>query len=345
MNDQDSESANRPDSPPPAVQDAAPVYADPPADAPGWTCASPPPVESRGISPMISIAIDFAVGFGCLIALVFLLGFAILVFHGHGLVPIATTFLALAAMVRAVWSRKNPWVEGLFLALGAATPVIIIALVAHGHLLGVARLTLALAAVFGAGAQTTRFLRTKRMPLAGAAVTALIVVVLIATKYIPMPSLPSPGLHTMDTPAPPIHFVMLDNATPVSLDSLRGRVVVLDFWGSWCAPCMAEMPAILKLHRRYQFDPGVVFFAVNPGWHGDTPDKIRAAVAREHMDIPVALDNDGAFRSLNITGLPMLVVIDGRGHIRMENEGYNSIQDLEGDLSSQIRQLQGIGAQ
>jgi thiol-disulfide isomerase/thioredoxin len=343
MYGQDSEGANPPEPPPPPVQDAAPVDTDAPSDASGWTSAPPPAVEPRRIRPIASIAIDFAVGLGSFVAALFLVGLVVFLFHAHDAVPIAAAFLAVAAMVRAIWSRKNPWIEGLFLALGAAIPVVIIALVAHGHPLRVIEFILSLAVVFGAGAQTTRFLKTKRKPLAGATIAALLVVVFIATKYAPLPSLPSPGLRTMDMPAPPIHFVTLDNATPVSLDSLRGRVVVLDFWGSWCAPCMEEMPEILKLHRRYRDDPGVVFFAVNPGWNSDTPDKVRAAVAKEHMDIPVALDNDGACTSLNITGLPMLVVIDGRGHIRMEDEGYSATQDLDGDLSSEIRQLKGSG--
>lgn len=345
MDEQDPETTNPADSPPlPAQDDAAPVDAPASADAPASTPAPPPSPAATGISPLASMAIDVAVGFASLIPLLFLVGLAILLSRGHALVPVVVAFLVVVAMVRAIWSRKNPWLEGLCLALGTAAPFIILALALRGNILRAAGLAVLVAVVFGIGAQTTRFLKTKRKPLAGAVLAALIVAVILVTKYVPTSSLFSPGLRTMDTPAPPIHLVMLDDASPVSLDSLRGRVVVLDFWATWCGPCKEEMPEILKVRRQYQADPNVVFFAVNSGWDDDTPDKIRAAIAKERWDIPVALDNDGADRSLHIAGLPTLVVIDGRGHIRMENEGYGSAQDLEGDLSREIRKLQGNGA-
>jgi thiol-disulfide isomerase/thioredoxin len=284
---------------------------------------------------------------GALIPLVFVLGIVV-VLHvsGHAtlaaLLPVAAVFFAVVAMVRAIWSRMNPWLEGFFISLGASMPVVVIAVVGHGRPLRVAAFVFALAAVCGAGAQTTRFLKTGRAPFAGATVAAFIVLIVIATKYTPMPSLLSPGLRTMDTPAPSLTLAMLDGQ-PVTLDSLKGRVVVLDFWATWCEPCMAEMPSVLKVHRRYQANNSVVFFAVNPGWEDDTADKIRTTARQKHIDIPIAFDPSAA-RTFNVKGLPTLIVIDRRGHIRMENYGYGVTEDLDGELSGQIDQALANGA-
>lgn len=355
MSDQEWEAANL--NPPPQPETVNPTPLPPPdpqyipetygqayanADAP-----LPPPLSpTRGLHPAASLAIDFAIGFGALIPLFLILGFIVILLRlgGHNplssLLPVAAVFFAGIGMIPAFWSRMNPWLDGLLISLGASSPLIVLALLAHGRPLRMAGFFVVLFFVCGVGAQAARLLKAGRAPLAGAMAVAFLVAVVVATKYTPIPSLSSPGLQTMDKPAPAAQFVMLDGSGPVSLDSLRGRVVVLDFWGSWCGPCMAEMPSVLKVHRQFQADKEVAFLAVNSGWHDDTPDAIRSAVAKRHMDIPVALDSSGAYRNLAVSMLPTLIVIDRRGHIRMENVGYSPEEDLAGELSGQIRKLE-----
>lgn len=287
---------------------------------------------------LTSIAVDFTVGFGCLF-LLGVLAVLTLLLHLDSFVPLAAVLFFLAAAVRSVWSRVNPWIEGLAVSLGASTPLALFGLAITSHPLRLLETVVGLALVCGAGAQTTWFVRTRRWGHAAVTVLALVPVVVFATRNLPIPKLPSPGLRTMDTPAPAVTLAMLNNPSPFTLGSLKGRVVVLDFWGTWCEPCMAEMPSVLKVHRRYQSNKDVVFLAVNPGWHDDTPDKIRTTVEQKHMDIPIALDNTGATKSLDVAALPTLIVIDRNGNIRMRNTGYSVTENLEDDLSGQIDQL------
>ncbi len=287
---------------------------------------------------LTSVAVDFTVGFGCL----FLLGVLCvltLFLHIDSFVPLAAALFFLVAAVRSVWSKVNPWLEGLAVSLGASTPLALFGLAITSHTLRLLGSVAGLAVVCGAGAQTTWFVRTRQWVLAGATIVALIPVVIFATRHLPVPKLPSPGLRTMDAPAPPVTLAMLNSSAPFTLGSLRGHVVVLDFWGTWCEPCMAEMPSVLKVHRRYQSNKDVVFLAVNPGWHDDTPDKIRTTVQQKHIDMPIALDNTGAAKTLDVAALPTLMVIDRNGHIRMRNTGYSATENLEDELSGQIDQL------
>lgn len=287
---------------------------------------------------LTSVAVDFTVGFGALFLLGVLYVIA-LVLHVDAFVLLAAGLFFVVAGVRAFWSRLNPWLEGLVVSLGASVPVGLFGFAISSHPLRLGATVLGVAVVCGAGAQTTRFLRTRRNLFAAVTVAALVPVVIFGSKHIPMPTLPSPGLRTMDTPAPPFTLAMLDNPAPFTLASLKGRVVVLDFWGTWCEPCMAEMPSVLKVHRAYQSNKDVIFLAVNPGWHDDTPDKIRIAVQQKHIDMPIALDNTGATKSLQVAALPTLMVIDRDGHIRMRNTGYSVTENLEDELSGQIDQL------
>jgi thiol-disulfide isomerase/thioredoxin len=59
---------------------------------------------------------------------------------------------------------------------------------------------------------------------------------------------PPPDPIRTGQPAPPFELARLDGSGTVSLESLRGRVVLLNFWATWCAPCEAEMPAMERLH-------------------------------------------------------------------------------------------------
>jgi thiol-disulfide isomerase/thioredoxin len=240
-------------------------------------------------------------------------------------------------MVRSIWSKLNPWIEGIAMSLGAFFPLALVAVAFQGRILMVLAYGVTLALICGSGAQVERFLRRRQWAGSAATAAALVVILVAAKHVIPRVGF-TPGQRTMNEPAPRFTVAMLDG-TPVTLDSLKGRVVVMDFWGTWCGPCLAEMPAIQKVHRTFASNSNVVFLAVNAGWHGDSADTVRSFVERRHLDVPVALDPDGATRQLKVDALPTLVLIDRQGRIRLEEAGFDMDEPLESNLTGQIQRL------
>jgi len=99
----------------------------------------------------------------------------------------------------------------------------------------------------------------------------------------------------------------------VTLSELRGKVVIVNLWASWCPPCRAEMPAIEKVYRANK-DQGLVVLGVNTTFQ----DSEAEAFVREFgLSFPITLDRDGAVsRRYQLHGLPSTFFIDRRGVIR-----------------------------
>jgi len=321
-----------------AVETAAIIDPGATAEAAARAEAAATAEADRIVARMIGLVLDLAVGFGTLVV-AGILAVLCLVLKLHIIPPLVAGLFFVAALVRSIGSRTNPWTEGFAIAMGAVFPSMLIAVVAaRSGSLSLWGAALALPLVCGAGAQTQRFWK-RRLPLASVAtVVVLVSILFLAGKYVaPRLALPL-GTRTMNRPAPEFTLTRLDG-TRVTPDSLQGHVVLLDFWGTWCAPCLAEMPKIVNLHRQFASNQDVIFLAVNSGWQGDTPDVVRTFVQRKHLDIPVALDPENATGKLKIDGLPTLILIDRQGHIRLEQTGYNDGEPLETELTTQIEAL------
>ena len=98
------------------------------------------------------------------------------------------------------------------------------------------------------------------------------------------------------------------NGGPVKLADLRGKVVLLDFWGYWCGPCVASMPALMKLYDDYK-DKGLVIIAV----HDDSLDSAQAL--RGKLDI-VRRETWPGWNGRNLP--PFLIALDGGGPTRIK---------------------------
>ena len=99
------------------------------------------------------------------------------------------------------------------------------------------------------------------------------------------------------------------------LSDLRGRVVVLNIWASWCPPCRAEMPALQVLHEQ-RAGQGVVVLGINSTVQ-DSEQAARDFAAEYGLTFPIALDRDGeATRLYQVRALPSTFFIDRQGIIR-----------------------------
>ncbi|MGH7775298.1 MAG: redoxin domain-containing protein [Candidatus Binatia bacterium] len=115
-----------------------------------------------------------------------------------------------------------------------------------------------------------------------------------------------------DQPTAP-DFTLRDvQGNSVSLRDLRGRVVFLNFWATWCPPCRIEMPSMERLYRRLR-DRGLVMLAVD---RGETRKQVATFMKDFQLSFPALLDVDGTVSSLyRVSALPTTYLIDRRGKI------------------------------
>jgi len=107
----------------------------------------------------------------------------------------------------------------------------------------------------------------------------------------------------------------------ISLDDLKGKVVLLDFWGTWCPPCVASVPALRDLNKRFSKSENFVLLGISSD--GDE-DKWREFIGREKMVWPQFLDRQHAVqRAFNVRAFPTYIVLDHEGIIRYRSSGLS----------------------
>jgi thiol-disulfide isomerase/thioredoxin len=123
----------------------------------------------------------------------------------------------------------------------------------------------------------------------------------------------------------------------LTLGDLHGKVVLLDFWGSWCGPCRAAIPSIAKIYRKYVGQPFVLIGvavgeASRAGWANYIDQ--HAMPWRHYLDSPPILN-----RRFNVHTVPTYILIDGEGIVRDRQTGWN-----EGVADAAIRKaLKALG--
>lgn len=139
-----------------------------------------------------------------------------------------------------------------------------------------------------------------------------------------------------NTPAPDFELVSLEGDT-VQLSKLRGKVVVLDFWASWCMPCIASFPGMQKAVEKYENDSSVVFLFVNLDGK-EAKDKSRKNIEEKGYGFNVLLDSKNQTGpAYSIHGIPVKFVIDQEGVIRFRKGSFepNTKDEVE-ELSIMI---------
>lgn len=125
------------------------------------------------------------------------------------------------------------------------------------------------------------------------------------------------GQVEMGRPAPKFTLESL-KGPGLSLESFKGKVVLLNFWATWCVPCRKEMPDLEKAYKENKKE-GFVVIGVNVL---QTADKIRGYIREEKITFPIALDPDGKIMKLYKVGaLPYSVLIDRKGNLKYKHVG------------------------
>jgi peroxiredoxin len=126
-------------------------------------------------------------------------------------------------------------------------------------------------------------------------------------------------------PAPDIELKTLEGKT-VKLSALKGRVVVIDFWATWCAPCVKMVPQLNAWHRK-----GAVVVAIAE----DEEPAVREFADETKPEYSIVLDPaQDALRKYQVQGLPMTAIIDKKGVIRFAEAGASELDKVEKTLAS-----------
>ncbi|HEY7487939.1 MAG TPA: TlpA disulfide reductase family protein [Streptosporangiaceae bacterium] len=131
--------------------------------------------------------------------------------------------------------------------------------------------------------------------------------------------------------APQARGTTLDGAA-LDLANLRGKVVVVNFWASWCAPCRGEAPALEQVYRENKAK-GVEFVGIDIK---DDPEPAKAFARKFKVEYPSIVDQDGqvtlAFRDVPPNAVPSTLVLDREGRIAARVIGATTYTKLSGLL-------------
>ncbi len=120
----------------------------------------------------------------------------------------------------------------------------------------------------------------------------------------------------------------------VSLEGLKGQVVMINFWASWCGPCRQEMPLLDQMYKRYS-PLGFTLLGVNVEANIKDAEKLLASVP---VSFPVLFDQENTVSKLyDVNAMPSTVFIDRKGNVRYLHRGYKTGD--EGEYLNQIRAL------
>lgn len=134
-----------------------------------------------------------------------------------------------------------------------------------------------------------------------------------------------------------LDFTLADiQGKKVTLSGLKGKVVLVEFWATWCPPCRDSVPEMNKLYNKFRsrnFE--LLAIAVDRG--GDVPSVLGTFVKENEITYPVLVDDDKASSSFGVTNIPVIFIIDKHGNAVKKQIGF--MPDLSENLSKEIEAL------
>jgi thiol-disulfide isomerase/thioredoxin len=145
-----------------------------------------------------------------------------------------------------------------------------------------------------------------------------------------------PKLHRNAGAKAPYDFILRNSrdGSPYPLAAQKGKIVVLNFWATWCGPCRAMAPHFERVAAQFQGIPEVVFLSANC----DEDETLVPDYLDEEKPRTTVVFADGLDRLLSVNAFPTIVILDRTGKIAYRAEGFDP-EDVESQLSAAVRRL------
>ncbi|MDM1293320.1 TlpA family protein disulfide reductase [Sphingobacterium sp. N143] len=104
----------------------------------------------------------------------------------------------------------------------------------------------------------------------------------------------------------------------ISLSQLRGKVVLINLWATWCPPCLAEMPSLDKLYKDFQGNSGIIFLSVDIDGRTQAAEKF---LKKRKYSLPVYQLHSGLPRELSTQSIPTTIILDKAGKLVNKHVG------------------------
>ena len=174
--------------------------------------------------------------------------------------------------------------------------------------------------------------RSEKLLVCGVAIT-LAIALHFANLHRTGPAGPGVAKITQHPLAPEFSLPELNGQT-LNLSAYRGKVVLLDFWATWCGPCLDEIPHFIELQNQYG-DQGLQIIGVSMD---DGPAPVRDFYQRFHMNYPVAIGNAKTGELYGgVLGLPIAFLIGRDGRIEAEHVGATDISVFEREIQALLQ--------
>ncbi|MDD4320071.1 MAG: TlpA disulfide reductase family protein [Acidaminococcaceae bacterium] len=137
------------------------------------------------------------------------------------------------------------------------------------------------------------------------------------------------------TIAPNLNLTTL-TGKQVTLSNIKGKPIFLNFWATWCPPCVEEMPFISELYSEYKDKVNFVMVSVD---NADSKDKVSKFIADKGFLFPVyTAEQADVYKTYNVQGIPTTYIIDANGNIAKKHVGGMTKTELKALLDKAVKE-------
>ena len=264
--------------------------------------------------------------------------------HASILFLMAETIYFLAGAVRGHGDPRDPFMRVFLIVVPGTSTILLLAYTGYAFTAHLYIICFLGAALFGTltGILLGQFFAKGNTRLVSLIALAVLAINLLAVRTLIPRVIAASVTKNTNILAPSFAFSTIDGAA-VGSDQLRGKVVLLAFWATWCRPCIGELPRLQQIYYRYREDPRVVIWVVDSGIGNDTIEKQRRIISAQHWDLAFAADSENLEYKMGFHGLPKLVLLYRAGRVRWLHDGFDASEDLVGQLTKRIDALLGSG--